>query len=99
MKRQHLDFDTWKKKALKNPRLKAEHDKQQPEFAVIRAMIEARMKKRMTQAKLAAKIGSKQSVISRLEKGHANPSLSFLKKLASALGTTLEIQFRNNYAE
>lgn len=94
MKRQHLDFNLWKKQALKDPKLKAEYDKQQPEFAVIRAVLDARMKKKMTQAKLAAKIGSKQSVISRLEKGHANPSLSFLKKLASALGTTLEIQFR-----
>lgn len=94
MKRYHLDFDTWKKKALKDSQLKAEYDKQQPEFALIRAVLDARMKKKMTQAKLAAKIGSKQSVISRLEKGHANPSLSFLKKLASALGTTLEIQFR-----
>lgn len=92
-KRQHLDFEVWKKEALKDPVLKAEYDKLQPEFAVIQAVINARMKKGVTQKFLAKKIGTKQSVISRLESGRANPSLSFLKRLARALDTHLEIRF------
>lgn len=93
MKRHHLNFTTWKKEALKNSHFKAEYVKQQPEFAVIEAMIKARMKKSVTQEQLAKKIGTKQSVISRLESGRANPSVGFLKRLAAALNTRLEIRF------
>lgn len=93
MKRQHLDFDTWKEQALKNPKFLKEYKKLQPEFALIGAVIEARKKKGLTQTMLAKKIGTKQSVISRLEKGRANPTVSFLKKLAEAFSTNLEIRF------
>jgi len=34
-----------------------------------------------------------QSVISRTESASSLPSLSFLKKIANALGTSLQIQF------
>ncbi|OGH12413.1 MAG: transcriptional regulator [Candidatus Levybacteria bacterium RIFCSPHIGHO2_01_FULL_36_15] len=91
--RKHLDFTVWEKQALKNPEFKSEYDKLQPEFAVIRAVIEARMKRGVTQEELAEKIGTKQSVISRLESGRANPSVAFLKKLAQALNSHLEIRF------
>ena len=90
MKRQHLDFEVWEQEALKDPKLRAEYDKLQPQFAILRARIE----KRLTQKELAQKIGTKQSVISRLESGRANPSVAFLKKLAQALNSHLEIRFR-----
>ena len=93
MNRDHLDFEVWEKKSLKNPKIKAEYDKLQPEFAVIQAVINARIKGGITQKKLAKKMGTKQSVISRLESGKANPTLTFLKKLAKALDTRLEIHF------
>ncbi|MBI2337720.1 helix-turn-helix transcriptional regulator [Candidatus Daviesbacteria bacterium] len=89
--RQHLDFEVWEKEALKDPELRAEYDKIQPQFAILRARIE----KRLTQKELAQKIGTKQSVISRLESGRANPSIAFLKKLAQALNSHLEIRFTN----
>lgn len=92
-KRHHLDFDDFLKESLKNPKIKAEFDRLQPDFAVIRAIIDARISKGLTQDKLAQKIGTKQSVISRLESGRANPSLGFLKKLAHALNSHLEIKF------
>ena len=94
--RKHRDFDEFLKESLRNPKIKAEYDKLQPEFALIRAVIDARIKKKVTQKKLAEKMGTKQSVISRLESGRANPSVVFLKKLASALNTRLEIKFINN---
>ena len=93
MKRRHLDFEEWEREALKDPEFKAEYDRQQPEFAVINALIQARTKKDITQAALAKKMRTKQSVISRLERGNANPSLAFLKKLAQALDSHLEIKF------
>ena len=91
--RKHLDFDDFLKESLKNPKIKTEYDKLQPEFAVIRAIIRVRVDKGITQKELASKIGTKQSVISRLESGRANPSVNFLKKLAQALNSHLEINF------
>lgn len=91
--RKHLDFDIWEKEALKDSKLKAEYDKLQPEFALIDAMINARKQRGLTQVALAERIGTKQSVISRLEIGGANPTVAFLKKFAQALQTRLEIRF------
>jgi ribosome-binding protein aMBF1 (putative translation factor) len=93
MKRQHLDFSVWKQEWLKDPKVKAEYDRLEPEFAVIRAIIRARAEKGMTQEKLAAKMKTTQSVISRVESGNGNPSLGFLQKLADALNANLEIKF------
>ena len=94
MIRKHLDFNEFLKDSLKNPKIKAEYDKLQPEFAMIQAVIDARVKNGVTQKQLAEKVGTKQSVISRLESGRANPSVAFLKKLAQALNSHLEIRFR-----
>ncbi|MFH1280830.1 MAG: helix-turn-helix transcriptional regulator [Candidatus Beckwithbacteria bacterium] len=94
MQNKWISHKELKKQLLKNPKLRLEYEKLQPEFAVIRATIEARMKENMTQKKLAAKLKTKQSVISRLETGRGNPTLRFLQKLAAAFDTTLEINFR-----
>ena len=93
MKRKHLDFTTFKKQALKNPKIRAEYERLQPEFALINEVLRARSEKGITQKDLAERVGTKQSVISRLEAGRANPSVAFLKKLAQALNSHLEIRF------
>ncbi len=93
--RKHRDFNDFLKESLKNPKIKAEYDKLQPEFSMIQAVIDARVKKGVTQKELAQRIGTKQSVISRLESGRANPSVAFLKRLALALNSHLEIRFTN----
>src|SRR5882724_6877940 len=62
--------------------------------AVAQLIYEARNKAGLSQAELAERIGTKQSVISRLEdadyEGH---SLSMLQRIAAALGQCLEIRF------
>jgi ribosome-binding protein aMBF1 (putative translation factor) len=92
-KRKHLDFDIFLKESLKDPLIKAEFDRQQPEFAVIQAIIDARVKKSLTQKQLAEKMGTTQSAISRLEKGNVSPTVDFLKKLAEATDSRLDIRF------
>jgi len=88
-----IDFEKYKKEVfLKDPEVKAGYDKLQPEFAVIEAILRARMNRKITQARLARKMKTKQSAISRLESGTANPSLNFLKRLAEALDSRLEIR-------
>jgi len=93
MKRKHLDLGQYKKEAFaKDKELKNEYDKLQPEFALVRLILKVRMKKKLTQKMLAKKLGTKQSAISRLESGRANPSLNFLHRLAEALNSRLEIR-------
>lgn len=93
MKRQQLDFDVYLKEVLKNPKIKAEYDRLEPEFAVVEAILNARVQKGLTQEALARKIKTKQSAIARVESGNANPSIGFLQKLADALGKKLVIKF------
>lgn len=87
-----VDFKVFKKRLFKDPKFVEAYHKLDSEFAVIEAIIQARIKKGVTQEKLAQKMKTKQSVISRLESGLANPSLNFLKRLAKALDLRLEIR-------
>ncbi len=82
-----------KKKLLKDAGVRHAYQELGPEFELARTVIEMRLKKGLTQAVLAKKIGTKQSAVARLESGRYNPSLVFLDKVASALGAKLEVSF------
>lgn len=78
---------------LNNPEFKAEWDALEPEYQIIKAMLDGRKAKNMTQKDLAEITGINQGDISRLENGSANPSLSTIKRLANGLGLTLKLEF------
>ena len=82
-----------KQKVLQNPEVKAEYDALQPEYDIIQAMIDARIKQNMTQKDLSARTGITQADISRIENGTRNPSLNMVKKLAQGLGMQLKLEF------
>ncbi|MDA8097747.1 MAG: helix-turn-helix transcriptional regulator, partial [Clostridia bacterium] len=77
-----------------NPDFKKEYDALEPEYRLLKAIVEQRVKKGVTQAALATRIGTKQSVIARLESGQANPTIAFLKKVADALDADLDVSIR-----
>lgn len=52
---------------------------------------EARKKAKMTQAELAAKIGTNKSYISRVETGTTEPRISTFYRIVAALGLTVEL--------
>jgi len=88
---------TWKgvkAELLKDPAFAKEVKRLEPEYALKSQIIKARIEKKMSQAELARRVGTKQSNISRLESGAYNPSLQFLKKVAHGLGKELRISFR-----
>lgn len=90
---------TWEKhrrELMKDPEVFKAYREFQPEFEIIRKIILARINKKITQKKLAERLNTKQSAISRLESGTANPSLNFLKRLAAALDSRLEIKLVAN---
>lgn len=84
-------FKQFKHEVLNDPELREEYEKLELEFSIARQIIQKRISKSMSQSELAAKIGTKQSAISRIESGRYNPSLSMLQKIASALETKLTI--------
>ncbi len=51
----------------------------------------ARARKGMTQTELARRVGTKQPSIARIESGTSLPSVSFLVKIADALGLRLDV--------
>ncbi len=82
-----------KKELFKNPKVKKAYEDLQPEFAIMQTLIDARMKKKLSQEDLAKRMGTGQAVISRLEGANANPSFSLVKRLANALNLRFEIKF------
>lgn len=76
---------------MKNSAFKREYGKLEPHFQIASQMIEARIKRKMTQEQLARKVGTGQAVISRLEGMNAKPSISLLERVASALKTKLTV--------
>jgi transcriptional regulator with XRE-family HTH domain len=79
---------------LLNLSFKREYDALEPEYRLLKVIIERRTEMGVTQAALAARIGTTQSVIARLENGRANPSIAFLKRVADALDADLDIIIR-----
>jgi ribosome-binding protein aMBF1 (putative translation factor) len=86
-----IPFEPWFNKKMKDPAFKKAYDDLDFEFAVILALMEARQKDGLTQKQLAEKIGTTQSAIARFESGTANPTLSFLKKVATAFDLKLTV--------
>ncbi len=58
----------------------------------------ARERAGITQAELAARIGSTQPAIARLEAGGVTPNLATLRRIASALSLELVVQLRSRRA-
>jgi ribosome-binding protein aMBF1 (putative translation factor) len=81
------------KKWMKDAKYKKAYEKLAPEFELAKAIIEARTKAGMTQAQLARKMKTTQSVIARLEGGRVHPSTKTLERLAKATGSRLKIDF------
>ncbi len=65
----------------------------EPEYALARAVIQARVTAGLTQEQLAQRMSTTQSVIARLESGRTRPSTQTLERLATATGTHLRITF------
>lgn len=87
-------FKQFKTKSLKNKAVKAEYEALGPEYEVVKTIINQRIKRGWSQTQLANAIGSRQPVISRLERGEGNPSLQTLHKIANALDLSLQVSMK-----
>lgn len=89
-----LSHKEMKVRALEREDVKTEYDRLEDEFSYLDEFLKARHSSGMTQAEVAQRIGTTQSVIARLESGRGkhSPSLATLQKYASALGCRLEMR-------
>ena len=91
-----MKHDDLKQAALRLPEVQAAYDAMGPEFAILRQMLLARREAGLTQAQVAARMGTKAPAVTRLESslssGKHSPSLTTLRKYAAAVGCRLEVR-------
>lgn len=80
------------KNRLKDPDFKKAWKESEPEYLLACQIIEKRLKKKISQRRLAIKANTTQAVISRIESMNANPSLELLKKISKGLGSHLTLR-------
>lgn len=92
-----MNHSELKAKILTNPEAKAIYDSMEPEFALLRQMLQARKNAGLTQAEVAERMGTKAPAITRLESslgsGKHSPSIVTLQKYAQAVGCELQVKF------
>ena len=81
------------KKWSEDPEYRKAYDRLGPEFEISRSLIEARTRANLTQAELAQRMNTTQSVVARLESGRTRPSTRTLQKIAQETRTRLRISF------
>ena len=72
------DFDKYLEEQLKNKEFRKEWEALQPEYTIMKAMIEARTSQGLTQKELSIRSGIAQGDISKMETGNANPSINIV---------------------
>ncbi len=84
-----------KLKVLSNPEARSAYEGMETEFALLREMLNARHRAGLTQAEVAARMGTKASAITRLESslssGRHSPSLATLQRYAEAVSCELQV--------
>ena len=65
-----------------------------PRRALIEELVQARRDSALSQTEIAARMGTSQSAVARLESGELDARLSTLERYAAALGRTVDWQVR-----
>jgi ribosome-binding protein aMBF1 (putative translation factor) len=87
-----IPFEKLKAQLLSDPKVKAEYDALAPEFEIAAELLRARLRAGLSQAELAARMGTSQSTIARLESGLTLPSTKTLLRFAGATGSKIRVR-------
>jgi len=87
-----IRFEQLKAPLLANPKVKAEYDALAPEFEISAELLRARLRAGLSQAELAARMGTSQSAVARLESGQTLPSTKTLLRYAEATGSKVHVR-------
>lgn len=83
--------DIHAKELARDPAYRAAYEGLEGEFALVNSMIRARARAALSQAEVAKRMGTTESVVSRLESGRGKPSTRTLERYAKAVGHRLRI--------
>lgn len=88
------DFKRFKTRALKRDAVRRAYEDIEQEFAFLDQVLKARAATGFTQAEVAARVGTTQSAIARLESASRkhSPSIATLQRYARALGYRVEVR-------
>ena len=88
------ELKQFKSRALARPEVRREYERLSGEFEFLDEILKARASAGLTQADVAARIGTTQSAVARLESpvGKHSPSLATLQKYASAIGYRVQVR-------
>jgi len=87
-----IPFEKLKARLLANPKVKVEYEALAPEFEISAELVKARLRAGLSQAELAARMGTSQSTIARLESGQTLPSTKTLLRYAEATGSRFHVR-------
>ena len=94
-----IPFEKLRARLLADPRVKSEYDALAPEFEIAAELARARLRAGLSQAELAARMGTSQSTIARLESGQTLPSTKTLLRFAKATDSKLRVRLSAACAE
>lgn len=77
---------------MKDSAFRAEYERLKPEYALALALIRAREKAGLTQAQVARRMKTTQSVVARIESAQNPPNLKTLERYAEAVGRRIEVK-------
>lgn len=77
---------------MRDPEFRRAYEELEPEFELVRQLIDLRIKRGMSQTELARRVGVKQPSIARLEGRGKTTNLNFLGRVAKALDARLEVR-------
>ena len=88
-----IDFQDYLAQKLKNPEFRKNYEEYGRQLEIAYQILKLRKEKKLSQAQLAKKIGTKQSNIARMEAGQQNFTTDTLQKIALVFDRNLKIEF------
>ena len=84
----NIPFEDWEAEQMQDQEFRAALEELEPAYQITRL----RLQRGLTQRQLAELAGTKQPSIARLEGGDTEPRISFLRRVAKALGARVEVR-------
>jgi len=88
-----VDFQKYLTEKLKNPKFRKYYNEYDKQLEIAYQILNLRKQKKISQAELAKRIGTKQSNIARMEAGQQNFTTDTLQKIASVFDREVKIEF------
>jgi len=87
------DFNKLLNEELKNLDFKQEWEKLELRYIIVKQLIKLRNSYNLSQSELAKKVGTTQSVISRIENGNVNIGIDMIERIAKSFNKQIKIIF------